>query len=187
VSKPITTISLPVETPLAIETGPAAIQVSQPTTLASNAEDEVLSAEKPNLVGVRGWLLWFCIGITILAPLSCLGEAVSDKGPFVSILVVGLAGWYIFTGITVWREGRHALRYVAIFFVVQTCLGLVALISSVGAGSETSSGQSNSAAGLQVLIATLVWYLYFHLMGYLLDSGDPKMLYSSRWRIIRGI
>src|ERR1039457_1645802 len=24
-------------------------------------------------------------------------------------------------------------------------------------------------------------------MGYLLDSGDPKMLYSSRWRIIRGI
>src|ERR1035441_8587868 len=24
-------------------------------------------------------------------------------------------------------------------------------------------------------------------MGYLLDSGDPKMLYSSRWRIIRRI
>jgi hypothetical protein len=27
----------------------------------------------------------------------------------------------------------------------------------------------------------------FVIMGYLLDSGDPKMLYSSRWRIIRGI
>jgi hypothetical protein len=33
----------------------------------------------------------------------------------------------------------------------------------------------------------VVAFVNYSQMGYLLDSGDPKMLYSSRWRIIRGI
>jgi hypothetical protein len=125
------------------------------------SEIERLKAENPSLVGIGGWLKWFCIVIIFLSPLFFLVEALNDKDTLIWVVDIALSGWYVFTGIMMWKMNNRALRYVAILLIAQFCLGGLALIGSV-TNSGGSSSSSDGVAGMRALVSTFIWYLYFH-------------------------
>ena len=107
----------------------AADKVSGPVA-PHDGELEKLRAENPNLIGIGGWLAWFCVVVTFVSPLIFLVELANSKDPVVWGLDIALTAWYVFTGITLWREGKQALKYVLILLIVQSCVGVLAIIGS---------------------------------------------------------
>ena len=64
---------------------PAAATTDLATREASViSEVERVRRDHPNLVGVRGWLLWFCIGATIITPAFTLYSVFADHPSFCS-------------------------------------------------------------------------------------------------------
>jgi hypothetical protein len=154
---------LPADAKLCDKCGsPVNVVLSPAATVPANAQLEKLKAEHPDLVGVRGWLWFFCFTIAILAPLQIIGEASDSKNVVVWIIGTALALWYIFTGVTILREGERALRYVAIVLIIQFCLGALTVVAGIAGSDALSSYQPNPLAGLAAIVGSIIWYLYFH-------------------------
>jgi hypothetical protein len=116
--------------------------------------------------GVRGWLRFFCITLTIILPLSIIAPlgkiTTSDiwhdfRPGFViaEVLLLILAGFPIYVGVCLWRVRPGAVRKVKIFlwclFVINTAIIILAFASGPvddGAKLLASGGYS------------LVWLAY---------------------------
>jgi hypothetical protein len=77
-----------------------------------------------NLKGVAGWLLFFCIGFTVLWPLWVLGQYAFYSIGFRLIGVLGLLRMVfgIVVGVFLWTGNRAALVLLRVYFVISALL-----------------------------------------------------------------
>jgi zinc-ribbon domain len=135
-----------------------------PATVASREEEslhrpvdpeiERIRVEHPELIGVGGWLKWFCFVVTILSPLIVVAGAFSDFTGY-SLFDLGLAAYSIYTGVNVWNVSPRALRFVKVLLIIHFCLGALIIIGNLGTPA------ANDPAGSRMLISSIVWFSYF--------------------------
>ncbi len=122
------------------------------------------------LRGVRGWLLFYCIVTTILAPFFFVAQAASSGDTVVWLIHLVFAGLAIATGVSLWAVRRSALRLVKVFFISMLCVALLPLIGSLIAslshqGLTRATGVSPADDGLtsagQTFGYVATWWLYF--------------------------
>jgi hypothetical protein len=125
-------------------------------------EVERIRRENPELIGVGGWLLWFCIITTIIAPLINIGSTLSSPSAF-SVIDLGLAAFMLITGVNLWRITPRALRLTKILLAIQFWLGVVLFIAQIaGSATESSAGDSRSDTGaFRMLVGSTIWWFYF--------------------------
>ena len=157
---------------------PAAIAVQQSTPVAdgtsiypavSSESPELLPGlavetirnEYPNLVGVGGWLLWFCIVTTIISPAIVLVSTLSHPSGY-SLIDMCLAAFSVFTGVSLWKAKPRALRLTKILLIVQFCLGALLVVGELISSTENSSASSAAdPSGVRMLVGAFIWFLYF--------------------------
>lgn len=155
---------LPLAEPKTTGGAPAAEQIAsslQPPTGAFTA----IPNRARKLQGVGGWLLFFCVSLTVINPLMILGEAGNSKNPFVITVDLALTVFSIYTGITVWLLRPNSFKWLRVFFLVQLVLGAMTLASSIPTGqSEAEYGSPSSSAltsGIRTVLAVSIWWCYF--------------------------
>jgi len=73
--------------------------------------------------GVGGFLLFFCVAITVFRPLGCAAEILRNPhDTFVVVFDLGLAAFSIYTGLTTWRARPNALKLIKVYFMVTLAL-----------------------------------------------------------------
>jgi len=118
-----------------------------------------------NLVGVSGWLLLFCISLTILSPLvniiPLVNEISSDPDLLSSIigaiLTAGPLIYGIIIGIRLWLVKPNALKHAKIFLVVVLAINLLILAVSILMRSD--SRQLFSTA-IRSILPFIIWWSY---------------------------
>jgi hypothetical protein len=118
------------------------------------------------LKGVFGWLLFFCVILTVLAPLLTVAGHSSGSLP------VDLFSWAkvvfgAFVGINLWSQSPDALKLLRIYFVVALVFGVLRLVSFVVLSfTEKTEGFyaafAESTTSLVSLVVLGLWFAYFH-------------------------
>lgn len=129
--------------------------------------------------GIGGWLLFYCISLTILAPLLSLFQAIStvqiaEKAPTLrNALLVETGGVIllmaggIIVGILLWTRHRHALRIVKAFLIGRLCafvaIEIITLFLMQHLGSKVFEAGVTGAIGASIreAIYFLIWWFYF--------------------------
>jgi hypothetical protein len=128
----------------------------------------------PKLKGVGGWLLFFCVAITILTPLGWVGRLTANKSfdldaaIYLAVVVLGMI-----TGLFCWIESPHAIPLLRAYFIVLCAVAVLSLIGAfaamqdAGADAEPGSAVDGSSmvaffGSLRMLIFALLWSTYFH-------------------------
>jgi hypothetical protein len=115
--------------------------------------------------GVRGFLLFFCVGITIFCPLGYAAEILKNPNDtFVVVFDLGLAAFSIYTGLTTWRARPNALKLIKVYFIVTlavACLMILRLSTNIKEIVQQSPSENPVATGLQTLMAVAIWWSYF--------------------------
>jgi hypothetical protein len=128
-----------------------------------------ICAQRPELIGVGGWLLWFCIVATVITPLFAIGAALSDPTRF-DLFNLGFSALWIIAGIGLWRESQHALGLTKILLFIQLGLGILFFVFDVAlrmhgysegipADSFTRASEAGHAAG-RLTGGSIIWLLY---------------------------
>jgi hypothetical protein len=125
----------------------------------------VPSVDFHRLHGVRGWLLWFCIVLTIVDPLIFLTEAVRSKSGLTIILDLALTALAIYTGVRLWQIAANALAWLTAWFATQLGLAAFILVGAIiskrglyGPNFEINPGLE---IGARILSGTIIWWAYF--------------------------
>jgi hypothetical protein len=115
--------------------------------------------------GVHGFLLFFCVAITIFRPLSCAAEILRNPhDTFVVVFDLGLAAFSIYTGLATWRARPNALRLIKVYFIltlVLPCLVILRLSTNIKEIVQQSPSENPVANGLKLLITVAIWWSYF--------------------------
>lgn len=125
---------------------------------ASGSEVERIRSEYPNLVGVRGWLLWFCIGTTIIGPATTLYLVFADPDIY-SVFDVALAAFPVVVGINLWRVTPKALRLTKILLIIEVCVWALLTVEHIVLLATGGTGIAPGAP--RMLIFAIVWLFYF--------------------------
>jgi len=130
--------------------------------------------------GVRGWLLLFCVGLTILAPLltvfsliSGLSESaeVFEQFPglrivyFVdAVLSAGLMAFSMYAGISLWTIRPGAVKIAKTYLLCLLGYQVIAAVLPFTAGLPSAANQYLIASAAQDTFKTIiyfgVWYSY---------------------------
>ena len=109
------------------------------------------------LTGVGGWLLCFCILITVVAPLLLFTDWHADRMVFVRTM------FGVVTGIMVWSVRPTALHWLRGYFAVSVVTRIAALIligsKAPAGGASWFEDFTRQCIGLVGLIA---WFAYFN-------------------------
>jgi hypothetical protein len=124
-----------------------------------DAELTGITYERTSLRGVGGWLLFFCIATTIIAPLLNIVDAVTSNDPVVILTEVAFTILAFCTGLSLWRVRPHALRWVRVYLIVGSCLMMVAGLQRQTYGPTSSNLYENPVAVAVVYVVT--WWQYF--------------------------
>lgn len=137
--------------------------------------------EVPQLQGVGGWLLFFCISVTIIGPILALASLVSgyaetapyyDQMPVLRIIMIvdfalslGLAAFGVYAGIGLWRIRPGAVR-VAKVYLACCVLYQLATIAILLAGMPSETHEAMAPDMVKDLARSLVffgiWYSYLN-------------------------
>jgi uncharacterized protein DUF2569 len=134
---------------------PAPAQIKWP----NEAETTMPPARQPRLRGVGGWLLVFCILLTVVAPLAVFVSA--WRGGFEADDIVNIA-WAAFgfvVGMMVWNVHRHAFVLLWIYFGLTVLIFALAIISL--ALADEAAEPRDSILLFRSLIYTVAWFVYF--------------------------
>jgi hypothetical protein len=135
----------------------------------------------PKLVGVWGWLLLLCVGLTILGPLASMGEIAKSyqqtkalfstvaglESFFIAVLVLSvvqiLASFCI--GVMLWSRQPGAHRFAQWFLLGNTALTCVApfliyLFVDMPAGSGGQVLSESLPDIFRTAVPSLIWYWY---------------------------
>jgi hypothetical protein len=146
--------------------------------------ESIKLGKKPEPKGVRGWLLLFCLILTVFLPTSYLYEAIStlqltnspmnyvmllmSKKLFVyHMIFIGtlgfLAAFSFYVGLQLWEVKAAAVKITKIFLIIQLCLTvfIVVLWSFMAffVGSENILGLFTKTL-IPSLLHFSFWYLY---------------------------
>ncbi|MCM2315177.1 MAG: DUF2569 domain-containing protein [Thermoanaerobaculia bacterium] len=125
------------------------------------------------LIGVRGWLLFLCILLTIVSPLLGLGSiAVVASSPgnlgvilLFAIVVGAEVALNLVAGLRLWQRRPGAVRFAKRVLVLNLILGAFTILLDPNAG-DYSSAESGAAVArgcsswLRAAIFTAIWYSY---------------------------
>ena len=125
-------------------------------------EVERIRTQYPELVGVGGWLGWFCVVITVISPAIVLVGTFSEPSVY-SAIDVGLAAFSIFTGVSIWKVSSRALKLTKILLITQFCLGALLVLAQMLESSSATSSHSSSSdpTGVRMLVGCVIWFSYF--------------------------
>ncbi|MEN3369501.1 MAG: hypothetical protein V7609_1644 [Verrucomicrobiota bacterium] len=123
--------------------------------------------------GVRGWLLFFCIALTILAPIRALVEVSSSYKMLsyyfgrvpnlqafwitLTLLNVGLTIYGVVVGVNLWRVRSGAVRNAKRFLWCLLAFSVGALFLPILFGVPVASIAYVKPAGI---LAFFVWFFY---------------------------
>ncbi|HKD79678.1 MAG TPA: DUF2569 family protein [Candidatus Angelobacter sp.] len=114
---------------------------------------------RPDLKGVGGWLLFFCISLTFLSPLFMAIRAWGGGFGVANTIDFVVAGFGVLVGIMLWNVNPRAFLLLWIYF------GLLALFFVLAlAGSFVGSEEQNPneiVILFRGLVYIIVWFLYF--------------------------
>jgi hypothetical protein len=126
----------------------------------------------PRYRGVRGWLLFFCVGLTVLSPLRIMGKYGADGIDIWSIrgvtidglLSLAFACFSIYVGVCLWRVRPGAVKKAIVFlWFVVAFDAIVALLAYMGGSKPSADGRTVEESLAQCMsgaIAALVWLAY---------------------------
>ncbi|MFD0893977.1 DUF2569 family protein [Luteolibacter ambystomatis] len=129
--------------------------------------------------GIGGWLLFYCIALTILSPLLSLAQAVGTVGVWEKVpalrnaLLVETGGVLLLVacgvvvGILLWMRHPHALKIVKAFLIVRLCsfivIEVVALLLMQDLGPKVFEAGIGGGVGATIreVAYFLIWWFYF--------------------------
>ena len=133
------------------------IHVSRPVATDSNDVSE--------FYGVRGWLLWFCIVLTIINPLVLAADAAKTRDVLAIAIDLGLASLFVYTGISLWRIKPKSLDLVKLCFACQLGLAALLLITVVESKRRLMepdlSFNPSLEGGVRTVAYVIIWWAYF--------------------------
>lgn len=133
----------------------------------SFSQDDRSIAGRAKPPSVRGWLLFFCIALTVLSPLMNLSEASNSSQLFPKVFAIVFAIFEVFVGVSVWRVSPKAFRNLRLYFGVLLCSGLLSLIAGLYFNLRSTPTRANVGhhlllAGVGTLLGCATWWLYFN-------------------------
>lgn len=114
---------------------------------------------RPDLKGVGGWLLFFCISLTFLSPLFMAIRMWGGGFGAGNMIDIAVAAFGVIVGIMVWTVNQRVFLLLWFFFGLLALLLVLAL-----AGSFVGSQEQNPNEIIVLfrgLIYIIVWFLYF--------------------------
>ena len=132
--------------------------------------------------GVRGWLLWLCLGLTVFSPIVTVvmlargwGQSVQylDRFPGLTvvnaidtILSVGLMAFSIYAGVQLWRVRSHVVSTAKKYFVCLLAYQGIAAVLPFMAGLPPEASQEILKAvardAVRAIIGVVIWYSYLN-------------------------
>jgi hypothetical protein len=142
---------------------PSVATVGAPVSVAG----ESISGEDPRVKGVWGWLLFFCVILTVLAPLATFTDQSSGSW-FVDLFRWLNAAFALVVGINLWSKGPYALRLLRVYFLVAFTFDVLLLISAIvvpftGQPEEFGTSFARLALRLVALALLVTWFAYFRV------------------------
>jgi hypothetical protein len=169
-----------------------------PAAAQPNAEDQLREKmrRKTRVSSIGGWLVFFCVGLTILGPLWSIGQLTStyekakpalDRFPALKLAVdfetAGLVALLIYgfiVGCVIW-SGSPAGRRVARQFLIIRLLGFIAIeaitfwmISDVSTAAVNAATTEGVTAISREVIYFLIWWFYFKRSARVRDTYGPE-------------
>ena len=116
-------------------------------------------ARRPELKGIGGWLLFFCISLTVLSPLLTLARLGNSRFELGSLFDLALAALGAVTGVMMWSVHPRAFVFLWIYFGLTVGLQLLGIVSIFLA----NQGPDNEPMFpfIRGFISILIWFLYF--------------------------
>lgn len=164
-------------TPEGIKLTPSQKSVSIEKELA---EEDLLI--EPSYKGVRGWLLWLCLGLTVFGPVLISGEIINSykeigannmqsRFPdFVLVVTVlnwlkiALVGFGIFTGISLFAIWPNAIRLAKEYILTTVGFSVLEVfvysITDLPDAIKAELAYQHKSRLLPALLWAVVWYLY---------------------------
>jgi hypothetical protein len=143
----------------------------------SLTQTEVASVQRPSISleepsvdfsgfnGVRGWLLFYCISITVIGPLFLLAEVAESKNVPSIAFGLALAVLSIYTGVGLWKRKTSALRWLKVYFLVNLALAALCLAASIilrkGYLERDLSINPLVDVSLRIVSSVIIWWAYF--------------------------
>jgi len=142
--------------------------------------------------GVKGWLLFFCIGLTILSPLSTVAglargfsvaSRVADRLPafmtamaIESVLAVLTMALGIFAGVSLWTVKPNAVRVAKLYLIVVPVYAVldVALSLAILRSKAIDTLIESTISVLGSIFYSVLW------LSYLKESKRVKATYFER-------
>lgn len=124
------------------------------------------SAQDAEMRGVGGWLLFFCVIVTVLGPIAFVSNI--SREPFFLNVLLGLQMIFgVVVGINLWSVRESALGLLRVYLAVAVVFGLMLLAANLldaFARPEQSLLESIGTPGLRLLKLAILaaWYAYFH-------------------------
>lgn len=162
---------------------------------AENAQQgRVLETPKPSpFVGVRGWLLLFCLALTVFSPIATAFFLIAnyqgatqyfEQYPGLRVisridivLSVSLMAFSVYAGICLWRKKRNAVRIAKAY--LWTYLGYSVIASGLpfGAGLPAVAHETMIIGVLKTLFRALLFFALWY--SYLTGSKRVKATFPS--------
>jgi hypothetical protein len=118
------------------------------------------------LYGIGGWLLFFCVNLTILRPIENGGQLLMDlsgvSDPLQMIMLIAFSVvplvYGIMVGIRLWLILPNAVKHVKIYLIISLCINLL----ETGVTALESKGKSpNMLPVVRAIVSVIVWGSYF--------------------------
>ena len=114
----------------------------------------------PELVGVRGWLLFFCVIMTILTPIGYMATlrtlAPTGWNLFNSVIVL----FALIVGVSVWLVSPHALTLVKAYFIGIAAWEILQIVNVLIVYPHRGLDMT-MVLRIRTLIWITIWGMYF--------------------------
>jgi hypothetical protein len=140
----------------------------------------------PSSVG--GWLLFFCVVLTLVLPISIVYQMITvlqsapDVASFIYALVyLAVAVFSFASGLLLWRARPNAVTTAKLFLLAQVAFALALYIKSLLASGANSPDSAQSLAmGILIrpVLFAIVWY------SYLTKSKRVQATYSRDYSVV---
>jgi hypothetical protein len=114
---------------------------------------------RPDLKGVGGWLLFFCISLTVLAPLLMFVREWGNGFELGSMIDLALTAFGVLVGIMVWNVHPRVFLLLWIYFGVTAALLVLGVVGAFFTPKEQDPKETIQL--VRALISTIIWFLYF--------------------------
>ena len=106
--------------------------------------------------GIKGWLLFFCIILTVLNPLVRLGILLVDFEALSAVLELAITGFGFYAGLSLWQKRQRAVHIAKKYLVVSLIYSFVVGVLMFMAGHSGSAFRTL----FQSILFFGIWYTY---------------------------